>query len=350
MKIKKILLVVISIFLLIIFIPYVIFVLSHTFFYTQELNIFLSTKLVFAQLYAFPVFIGSVMSVIFLIPLVILICILRKKFYKNTIVIILSILLFVSIIFIFASSPTTKKTSSAKSGKEIKIVTWNALETINEKNVDEIFSKFDADIAIFPELEGLKKGDRKNERIKVFFDKNNIDFNKYDTFISSPKYYQTAPVTAVVKKSFGNYFLNEENRESTTFGTVYLKSNDENLPEIIGIHTSPPIPGDMYKWKGDIELISKITKENKNAIVLGDFNATMRHGSLSNIKSYEDVLEYLPKLKRGTWRSNFISPFKTSIDHILIPKNQYEVKNVEIKYLDSSDHMAVFTTLHKKSG
>lgn len=63
----------------------------------------------------------------------------------------------------------------------------------------------------------------------------------------------------------------------------------------------------------DLDLITEISDENKDAII-GDFNATMKHGNISNIKTHIDVLEYADKFKSGTWNTNIPSALRTRID------------------------------------
>jgi len=43
----------------------------------------------------------------------------------------------------------------------------------------------------------------------------------------------------------------------TTFGTLYLKSVDKDKPDIIGLHTAPPLFGLMSDWKRDLNIISE---------------------------------------------------------------------------------------------
>ena len=53
-------------------------------------------------------------------------------------------------------------------------------------------------------------------------------------------------------------------------------------------------------------------------------------------------MEYAPEFNSGTWNINISSPFKTRIDHILIPKNKYSVKSIELKGYSNSDHLFVY--------
>lgn len=127
---------------------------------------------------------------------------------------------------------------------------------------------------------------------------------------------------------------------STTFGTLHLKS--KHAPEIIALHTAPPLAMLKNEWQNDLQLISeKLIKKYPDAIILGDFNATMRHSSLSTIKTHKDVLNVLPFWKRGTWHTKMPWFIRSSIDHILIPSDS-KVKNVSVMDLGESDHCAIY--------
>ena len=51
--------------------------------------------------------------------------------------------------------------------------------------------------------------------------------------------------------------------------------------------------------------------------------------------------------EHGTWNIDIPSPFRTRIDHILIPNNKYGVKSIELKAHSNSDHLCVFTEIQE---
>ena len=153
-----------------------------------------------------------------------------------------------------------------------------------------------------------------------------------------------APVTVVLKKTLGPYDIYEE-RPATRFGTLYLSSRATDSPPLIGLHTAPPLPGLMRIWQRDLDLITELAGKHQDAIIIGDFNATMKHGRLHSIRTHTDVLDYAPRFHSGTWNTNIPSVFRTRIDHILIPNNKYSVTSAEIKKFPNSDHLCVFAEL-----
>lgn len=328
------------------FLIYAVLGCSYVFFPDSTCNRVLSTMFGFAHLYSFSTLIGCI--VIIFSVLMILISVIRKQWKSKTNianpVLILTIVL--SVVFIFGGTENKTITEPSTDSKTIKLVEWNVADKIDETNIQKIFGEFDADIAVLPELEGYEKGDQSNKRLADLFQQANIDFGQYDAYMSDPTEGHIAPVTVVIKRSFGNYHIFKET-PMTRFGTVYLSSASNNRPSIIGLHTAPPLTGLMSMWKRDLDLITDVSEDYQDAIIIGDFNATMKHGSLSTIKTHEDVLAYAPEFNSGTWNTDLPSIFRTRIDHILIPKNQYHVKSIKIETTGSSDHLCVFTEIQE---
>lgn len=325
---------------------YVVLGCSYVFFSEYKLNKILTTKFGFAHLYSFFTMICFVVIIFSLLAIVI---ILFKNGFKLKInmansILILSI--FFSMLFIFGGTGTDKINKINRDNRIIKLVEWNVADNINETNIRNIFGEFDADIAVFPELEGYEKGDNSNRRLIDLFKKADIDFEKYEVYISEPTEGSIAPVTIVIKRAFGSYNIYKKT-PMTRFGTVYLSSTSKGNPSIIGLHTAPPLPGLMTMWQRDLALIADLSNYNQDSIIIGDFNATMKHGSLNNIKTHIDVLEYAPKFNSGTWNINIPSPFRTRIDHILIPNSKYSVKSIENKAYSNSDHLCVFAEIQE---
>ena len=328
------------------FLIYSVAVCVFVFFSNSDLNKTLSTKLGFAQFYSFSTLFGVIVLSISIIIIAVI-------FYKNSLKlknsltnIILLCTAVVSILFIIGGTNSGKLTTIDVDSQIIKIVEWNAANNINESDINDIFGKFDADIAVFPELEGYEKGDTSNKRLSDLFKKANIDFDKYEAFVSMPTEGNIAPVTIVIKKEFGEYNVYKE-IPMTRFGTVYLSSTSINNPNIIGVHAAPPLIGLMNIWKRDLKLISDIAYGNKDSIIIGDFNATMKHGYLNDINTHMDVLEYASKNNTGTWHRDIPAIFRTTIDHVLIPNNTYSVKSVETKNYTNSDHLCVFVVIQE---
>ena len=160
---------------------------------------------------------------------------------------------------------------------------------MSDEAMVKIFQDFDADIAIFPELHHLTL--LQND----LFGKNGLDSEKYAIFNSFQYTGQIAPVTVVVKKALGPY-QQIENLPETSLGTVYLKAQEATLPDIVALHTAPPLPSLMKSWRSDLSLIEKeMIPQQSKAIFAGDLNATDHH---IRFKNYDDAL-WKTKKARG---------------------------------------------------
>lgn len=320
-------------------VTYSLIIVPHVFFPSSGLNIALSSKLFFAQFYSFPILFGGSLVIGALVIFGICLLINQIILRKNKIGLFWLAIGLLSLVFMLGGSETTKITSLEES-KTIKIVEWNTLNNLDKAHIEKIFKDYDADIAVFPELE--------NQSLEDSFREVGLDFDRYEVFLSHKTGGGIAPVTVITKKDFSGYRMVKEDN-MTSFGTVVLQAEDKAKPDIVGLHTAPPLPALMNAWERDLVLIAHhISKQYTDAIIIGDFNATMRHGAMNELGTYEDALSYLPKFSRGTWHTQLPSYFRTTIDHVLIPKDKYVVQAIQTMDFNASDHTCVFVILAKK--
>ena len=78
-----------------------------------------------------------------------------------------------AVLIVFGVNPT--KNTDIYTDNNIKIVEWNVENKLEGKDIYKIFGEFDADIAVFPELEGYYKGDPADNRLKELFETIHID-------------------------------------------------------------------------------------------------------------------------------------------------------------------------------
>ena len=314
-------------------------IIAYSFFPSSNLNIWLSTKPILAQIYAFPLATATTASLLSFLYF-------SLSFYKKK-----KQILFYSGIFLLVSLTLlvfgTDKTASVTSNNTntLKLVTWNVANQLEAEHLKQIFSSFNTDIAIFPELDSNAQEGQENQKIKILFQQAGLSIEDYDVFTSPPTDSGIAPVTVIIKKSYG-FYTKAETFHTTRFGTIVLHSRKQNVPDIIALHTAPPLPGLMEVWKQDLHIIhNQLASKYPKAIIAGDFNATMRHGALAKISSHRDALNVLPPFERGTWNSQSPKLFNATVDHILLPKNHYYVKDLDIVSFQNSDHRCIFTEI-----
>ena len=223
-------------------------IIAYSFFPSSNLNIWLSTKPILAQIYAFPLATATTASLLSFLYF-------SLSFYKKK-----KQILFYSGIFLLVSLTLlvfgTDKTASVTSNNTntLKLVTWNVANQLEAEHLKQIFSSFNTDIAIFPELDSNAQEGQENQKIKILFQQAGLSIEDYDVFTSPPTDSGIAPVTVIIKKSYG-FYTKAETFHTTRFGTIVLHSRKQNLPDIIALHTAPPLPGLMEVWKQDLQVI-----------------------------------------------------------------------------------------------
>lgn len=327
---------------------YAFIVIIHCFFYKTALYENLSTKPVLAQFFAFPVLFGFI-GIVFSFALLVFFLYRKKRGKVLSFGLpLLCVILFVTSSFLVIAGSNAKQYEAAEHEDDtFRLVEWNTFDNLDGDSAMIIFGEYDADVVILPEFGGYAKGDDAKQRISDIFTAVGMDHSLYDVFTSPPNAGNIAPVTIVVKKTFASYATKPENA-STMFGTLYLSSTSESRIDIIGLHTAPPLPSMMTLWNRDLDFVAELAKKNPDAIIIGDFNATLRHGSLNSISTHNDAVEYLSTFARGTWPIKLPTCFRASIDHILLPKGIYGIKNIETRSLSGSDHAAIFAELYMK--
>lgn len=234
--------------------------------------------------------------------------------------------------------------AGAEIGKDsFVMVSWNALDHFDGDSARQIFGDLGADVAVLPELEA--RAGRGMSRIEQALTEGGLEPGDYDIFESPPTGTHIAPLTVIVRKDFGVYTAVAA--EQVTFGTVRLMPPPgAGLPEILALHTAPPVPRWMPVWAADLGTVSELAEVGTgDAIIAGDLNATLRHGRMASLTGHGDVLLDAALLERGTWPTDAPPALRSSIDHILVPVERYGVAVARVVDIAGSDHAAVVATL-----
>lgn len=318
----------------------------HLFNPQSALNHWLSTRAFVAQIFAFPLPAGLLLGILALILLSVE-AVRRKKNYG--LLSAVSVLLLTSLLLLLAGSSLALPAAapgeaSQDSPKQARIVEWNALSELSAEDIRLIFREKKADIGIFPEYNCHAPDGLTREDLLDHFRAAGLKPDDYQFFHSNPCRRELEVVTVIIRKDFGLY--EPEKTEETSLGTLKLLPADKpELPPIIALHCSPPLPGLMDSWQDDLERIAAYSRHNKNALIAGDFNANLRHGALGRIEDHADVLSVLPQTERGSWPAGSPRFLRASIDHILVPCEKTEVIRAEILPSGHSDHLPVYAEI-----
>ncbi|MDO5735679.1 MAG: endonuclease/exonuclease/phosphatase family protein [Propionibacteriaceae bacterium] len=240
--------------------------------------------------------------------------------------------------------PSPRGNTEVDANASLVMVSWNALDHFDAESAEQIFGGLAADVAVLPELEN-RDGGAGAHRIQEALAGGGLDPTEYDIFESPPTGTHIAPLAVIVRRGFGIYASVAV--EQVTFGTVHLvPPAGSGLPEIVALHTAPPVPRWMAAWEADLTRVRDLAQNaGGNSIIAGDLNATLRHGAMGGITSHADVLTSAPAVERGTWPATAPPVLRSSIDHVLIPTSAFAVGDAGVLDITGSDHAAVVTRI-----
>lgn len=314
----------------IICIGYGILIGSYLWFDGFILNQWLSTLPVFAHFYAFSILFGIGLGIVFLLRIIYLL-----GFRKNHMIWFSVVMFVLSSFLIFGDFHFGIKQKQV-SGSSFTVVEYNLENRLSQNQLEYILTQQKADIVVFVEIT-LQKVQQIMKDAKYALD-------DYQFFESSPKIGSIAPIVVLIRQDLGIY-ESQTPEFKTAFGTLKLKAKTANLPDLVAVHTAPPLPFLIDQWKKDLQDIANFYKDDQNTFIVGDFNATMHHGSLAYLDSYQDTLSFLPFAENGTWHQKMYPIFQTTIDHVLVPKQKTTILDVRTKRFRSSDHICTISVV-----
>ncbi len=321
----------------------------HLFFPASGLNEALSTLPLIAHGLAFP-FPGGVALVA--LGAVVLLVVLRRRTTGSrprltgvlaaTSLVVSGVVLAVTTTNI--ALPATPRAAVAQGSAGMVVVSWNALDHFDGASAQQIFGALGADVAVLPELQN-RVGASGTSRIEGALAEGGLVAGDFDIFESPPTGTHIAPLTIIVRKSLARY--ESVAVEQVTFGTVHLVAPDgSGLPEILAVHTAPPVPRWMAQWRTDLRSVLHFAgNAGANAIIAGDLNATLRHGAMGAITTHADVLAAVPAGERGTWPASLPQSLRSGIDHVFIPAAALVVDDARVIDIPGSDHAAIVATI-----
>lgn len=225
------------------------------------------------------------------------------------------------------------------STRTLKIVSFNSQDTVNAENLRHLDDVYHADAYVFPEggVSTVSTATQGAGLSGTLFEPGTQDFGElYSEAV--------APTTIFVRSSAGKF--EQKPGIPLSFGSVRLQGDSAKPLTILGVHTAPPLPALMDDWRNDLGLVGEFDRQIDDAqptIVVGDFNATMRHGEMADLENLQDA-EQLTGQDWGTWPTSWPSAVAAPIDHILVSSG-ISVERFETIALDNGDHRAIFAEL-----
>lgn len=298
----------------------------------------LSLRLVIAQAIAFPGFLALVSSGFLLVALLTLF---RRKVSQPTRVLAggTALVMGLASCTAFIDPYGAKRyqargapAASCADATEYTVMTYNALDTLTEQDLAELLAQ-DPDFLVLPEVSpdtpALAGG-----------------VEGYQVFASTSTAEYIAPTLTLVNERLGNYSASSV---PMTFGALFLKPLEGAGPSLLAVHTAPPIPTYMSRWREDLDTIEAVATAGQVDLIAGDFNATLLHGSLASYaglgSSYGKDAALSADAVEGTWPvSGALNRFglKAPIDHVLINQpDPARALSVQSRATGGSDHAAL---------
>lgn len=310
----------------------------------------LSTRLVVAQLIAFPLQLGIVLLLLAVGVSLALYCGRRTRPGRGGDAALLHSL-WVPILLCAASGaglivfPVTHYDPGERPIYELygepvtwRIVTLNSQDTLTRADLDHLISVLDPDVIVLPEasperLPELTRGTAFADKI----------YQPREDGYTHGRSGNIAPTSVLVHKRMPDY--EQVSGPVTTFGTVKL-ANAVDAPDIVAIHTAPPVPGYMGRWRADLNRVLAATDPAGagDLVVAGDFNATLRHGSMAGRTRLVDAAQLTGNARAGTWPALALLGIRTPIDHILVT-DEWSVLQTQVRPVGDADHLAVVAEL-----
>ena len=168
----------------------------------------------------------------------------------------------------------------------------------------------------------------------------------YQVFASTSQKPHIAPTLTLVSDRLGSYTAQEV---PMTFGALLLTPENQasGQPQLLAVHTAPPIPIYMQQWRDDLATIDRLARDEGSLdLIAGDFNATLLHGSLASYAGAGSLLGVDAALAtdqvEGTWPVGGVLGMKSPIDRVIVMQGAPAGgKEITYQQVGESDHLAV---------
>lgn len=148
--------------------------------------------------------------------------------------------------------------------------------------------------------------------------------------------------------------LRREQAWTTTLcGTAASLTHEGRRVVVRNVHPYPPSPSDVDLWTADYAVLQRLAGTSvPRTLVLGDFNATLHHTTLTDLMTtgrWRDAAEVVGAGQVRTWGPARHRPAVLDLDHVLVPRDA-GVSSFEVVHLDGSDHRSVVAEVVLRQG
>ena len=132
--------------------------------------------------------------------------------------------------------------------------------------------------------------------------------------------------TLLVSVALGDYQEVTDRGSTSQLPSVIAEPTDGTGPTILAVHPVAPIPGELDRWRSDLDWLSTVCTGD-NVIMAGDFNSTLDHythldhADGATIGDCTDAASLSGNAAVGTWPTTLPPLLGTPIDHVMLTDN-----------------------------
>lgn len=221
-------------------------------------------------------------------------------------------------------------------GTRLSLVTWNTEGSLRAQDLAELMREANPDVVVLPETS------RASLEAAVNGAPGDLGLADYDRWTSGTTG-ETAPVSVLARRSLGYTAVAAP---AATYGALTLTS--ASAPTVVAAHPAPPVPELMGAWRDDVpRLLDAVgcgQRDPAPAILAGDLNSTLQHGTLARLGSCTDAQHAVGKRWNHTWPTNAPVWLGSTIDHVVTTPG-VRAESVTVTRYAVSDHRAVWALL-----
>ena len=229
---------------------------------------------------------------------------------------------------------TDQSAGEADPASVLSVVTYNSLGSLTASDLERLEAEFQPDLLVLPETS--------HSRAQAAVDAAGWP----GTAVTHGPAARTAPESSPIEETTvllrdGLPEYTPAKAEPSLQGNVRLKPTEPGQPLVLGVHYAPPLPGFMSLWRDDLARSVAEAEEAAQdgpVVLVGDLNATMRHGALAGMDGLVDTARACGR-PEGTWPTGWPALGRSAIDHVIVTEGA-QVLSCRTLQLPGSDHLA----------
>lgn len=311
----------------------------------------LQRTLLVAQAISFrvPIVIGA--TVVLLLVLIVLTASRGARRVLGPTAIVLVVFVIASVLLVGSRGIGDPRVPETGSESDLRVLSWNTRgDEPGSPGIAALAVSLDADVVVLPETTesmGVEIATLMAEAGSPMW----VHTRTFD------EEYRATSTTLLISPDLGDYEVVTDAGDTSTLPTVIATPVDGDGPTIVAAHPVAPTPVNMASWRTDLEWLAE--RCTGDAIVAGDFNATLDHlaglehdgsgvdGAEFDLGSCHDGARATGNGAVGTWTTGLTPLLGAPIDHVMATAQWRFTGFAVITTEDrtGSDHRPVFAQL-----